>query len=84
MNIRHCKLCDSDFGTIYAWISHKGQNGCKSSKVMNREGFWRGFSGIWWSKDGGYDDTVEGWYEAEWDDDGQPIHDTDLLPILQS
>jgi len=80
MVIRECKRCNDYFGTAMVWHAHRGKRGCKTAKALSREGFWRGYMDIWWSKDLGWDDTEESW----WDESGQPIGDDKLLPIINT
>jgi hypothetical protein len=82
-NIRQCKKCEEYFGTATVWFAHEGERGCKTHRVLLREGFWQGHSDIWWSTDLGWDDTIEDWWG--WKEDGEPLEDDPkLLPILNT
>lgn len=53
--ITRCNSCAEIFGTRVALSIHNPGN-CRSEKTMQRAGAWRGFRGIWWTRDLGLDD----------------------------
>lgn len=85
-NVRECHRCGEFFGTVAVWRAHLGERGCKTPKVLNREGFWQGYMDIWWSKDLGWDDTTHDWMvidEFYWDEEGNG-REEQMLPIINT
>lgn len=80
--IRHCHICNQYFGTARGYGLHLGKRGCKASKVLSREGLWRGYAGVWWTKDLGHDDTPYDWYEVLLPN--PELEEIEELPILNT
>jgi len=73
--IYRCKFCREQFGTVAALKLHNPapaparfrqiksgtvkRSLCRNEKTMIRAGAWRGYSGIWWTPDGGWADDIE-------------------------
>ena len=56
--ISRCNHCGQYFGTKQALEIHQPGK-CRSDKTMQRGGAWRGFMGIWWTPDLGWDQESE-------------------------
>lgn len=56
--ISRCRHCGEHFGTRAALSIHQPGN-CRSEKTMLRAGAWKGYGGIWWTPDLGWNDETE-------------------------
>jgi hypothetical protein len=54
--ITQCTYCGTKIGTDRARKLHRPKDKCRSDRTMIRGGAWKGYGGIWWTPDLGWDD----------------------------